>query len=144
MKVAEILRSKGNKVVTVQPSETILSLAHKLRFEKIGAAVVSKDGMTIDGIISERDVIKGLVEYRDELLTKSVSNLMTRSVVTANADDSIRDVMNIMTRKRIRHLPVTDGNQLLGIISVGDIVKHRLNEMQLETNVLRDYAVARH
>lgn len=143
MKVVDILNVKGTRVMTVSPSETIANLANRLRLEKVGAMIVSDDGKTIDGIISERDIAIGLAEHGTELPRLRVSNLMTRGVFTCKPEDTIAHVARIMTQRRVRHLPVKQGDQLAGIISVGDVVKHRLDEMEMEANVLRDYAIAR-
>jgi len=142
MKVADILRIKGSVVKTVTPAKTALELSEQLRAEQIGAMVVSDDGRSIDGIISERDLAYALAAYGSELSTIAVSKLMTRVVVVCSPEDSITDVMKLMTQRRIRHLPVKDGDHLVGIISIGDVLKHRLGEMELEANVLRDYAIA--
>jgi CBS domain-containing protein len=142
MKVANILRIKGSAVKTVRPDETAIGLSHKLRTEGIGAMVVSNDGRSIDGIISERDLAYGLVAHGSQLPRVPVSKLMTKVVVVCSPEDTITEVIKLMTRRRIRHLPVKDGDRLVGIISIGDVIKHRLGELQLEANVLRDYAVA--
>ena len=144
MKVADILSAKGNKVMTVRETETIVMLAHRLKLERVGAMIVSQDGKTIDGIISERDVAHGLAEHGAELPELRVSRLMTRGVATCSPNDSIADIARIMTRCRVRHLPVQENGELVGVVSVGDVVKHRLDEMAMEANVLRDYAIARH
>lgn len=145
MKVADILRIKGSVVKTVTPHETALLLSGYLRAEQIGALVVSTDGNSIDGIVSERDLAYGLATHGVRLPTIPISELMTKVVVVCSPEDSVTDVMKLMTQQRIRHVPVKDGNQLVGIISIGDVLKHRLGELQLEANVLRDYAaVARH
>jgi CBS domain-containing protein len=104
--------------------------------------IVSDDGTSIDGIISERDLAYGLAAHGRELPRIAVSKLMTKVVLVCSPEDSITDVMKLMTQRRIRHLPVKDGAQLVGIISIGDVLKHRLGEVQLEANVLRDYAMA--
>jgi CBS domain-containing protein len=143
MKVADILRAKGSAVKTVKPDETALELSQQLRTERIGAAIVSHDGRSIDGIISERDLAYGLAAHGSRLPTIAVSQLMTKTVIVCSPEDSITDVMKLMTQRRIRHLPVKDGDQLVGIISTGDVLKHRLGELQMEANVLRDYAIAR-
>jgi CBS domain-containing protein len=143
MTVADILRSKGPAVKTVRPDETVLELAEQLRAERIGAMIVSDDGSSIDGIISERDIAYGLAAHGSKLPRIAVSKLMTKVVVVCSPEDSIIEVMGVMTQRRIRHLPVKDGDQLVGIISIGDVLKHRLGEVQLEANVLRDYAIAR-
>jgi CBS domain-containing protein len=145
MKVADILRIKGSVVKTVAPHETALLLSGHLRAEQIGALVVSSDGNSIDGIVSERDLAYGLATHGARLPTIPISELMTKAVVVCSPEDSVTDVMKLMTQRRIRHVPVKDGDQLVGIISIGDVLKHRLGELQLEANVLRDYAaVARH
>jgi CBS domain-containing protein len=142
MKVADILRIKGSVVKTVTPDKTALEFSEQLRAEQIGAMIVSDDGRSIVGIISERDLAYALTVHGSELPKIAVSKLMTRVVVVCSPEDSINDVMKLMTQRRIRHLPVKDGDQLVGIISIGDVVKHRLGEMELEANVLRDYAIA--
>ena len=144
MKVAQILKVKGHAVMTVRPTESIKLLAQRLRLENVGAMIVSENGSSIDGIISERDVAHGIAEHGNALLEMAVADVMTRAVVTCANDDRIADVAKIMTRRRIRHLPVKDGTKLVGVISVGDVVKHRLDEMELEAHVLRDYAIASH
>ena len=142
MKVADIIRTKGSVVKTVAPDKTALELSERLRAEQIGAMVVSDDGRSIDGIISERDLAYALAAHGSELSRIPVSKLMTRVVVVCSPEDSITDVMKLMTQRRIRHLPVKEGDQLVGIISIGDVLKHRLGEVELEANVLRDYAIA--
>ena len=142
MRVADILRIKGSTVKTVTPDETALELSEKLRTAQIGAMIVSDDGRSIEGIISERDLAYALAAHGSELPRIAVSKLMTRAVVVCSPEDSITHVMKLMTQRRIRHLPVKDGDQLVGIISIGDVLKHRLGEVELEANVLRDYAIA--
>jgi CBS domain-containing protein len=145
MKVADILRIKGPVVKTVPPHETALLASGQLSAEQIGALVVSTDGNSIDGILSERDLAHGLATYRDRLPTIPVSKLMTKAVVVCSPEDSVTHVMKLMTQRRVRHVPVKDGDQLVGIISIGDVLKQRLEELQEEADVLRDYAVsARH
>ena len=144
MKVSNVLEVKGTDVFTVRPEETINTLSHRLRALRVGAIIVSSNGSTVDGIISERDVAFGLAEHGADLLGMKVSDLMTRSVVTCTRDSSISDLMKQMTQRRIRHLPVVENGKLVGVISIGDIVKHRLAEMQTEADVMRDYAIARH
>jgi CBS domain-containing protein len=143
MLVSDILKHKGSDVKVVNSNESALFFAQRLRDEHVGAMVVSDDGQQIDGIISERDVAYGLAAYGAELHSVPVSRLMTKVVITCKPQDSIAEVMRLMTQKRIRHVPVSEGNRLVGLVSSGDVLKHRLDEMQLEANVLRDYAVAR-
>lgn len=143
MTVEQLLHAKGRSVVTVRPHETIDALVHRFKLEKIGAVVVSSDGERIEGMISERDVVRGLAEHGHALLDRHVSDEMTRQVVTCAPVDSLRDVMHKMTQHRIRHLPVTERSKLAGIISIGDVVKNRLEDMEMEANVLRDYIIAK-
>jgi len=143
MNVDQLLRGKGHKVITVGTHATIDILTRRLRMEKIGAAVVSDDGETVEGIISERDVVNGLADHGNELRAMMVSELMTKNVFTCSPDDDVRDLMRLMTQKRIRHLPVLDHGKLAGVISIGDVVKNRLEDMQMEANVLRDVIAVR-
>lgn len=144
MKVQSILKSKKTAaVLTVRPEDTILKLVQRLRVEGVGAMIVSRDGSALEGIISERDVVRALAVDENKVLSLPVSALMTRAVVTCSPDDTVADVARVMTQQRVRHLPVRDGaNQLIGIISIGDVLKHRLDEMQFEATVLRDIAIA--
>ncbi len=143
MKVKAMLAVKGSKVVTTRPYATISAVIRMLKLEGIGALVVSDDGEALDGIISERDIVRGLIDHGYELLDMRVSELMTRAVKTCTLEANIKDVMAEMTHSRVRHLPVLDGGKLCGIISIGDVVKNRLDELETETNVLRDYIVSR-
>ena len=139
MTIQAILNSKGNQVETVLPTETLATVVDRLRAKKIGALVVSTDGSTVSGIISERDIIRALSERGTEALDRQVHDVMTRHVVTAEAGYSVRDVMKTMTERRIRHLPVVEDGALKGIISIGDIVKVRLEQVESEAHALRDY-----
>ncbi len=139
MKVQAMLDLKGAKVATTRSYATIATVIRMLKLERIGALVVSDDGETLGGIISESDIVRGLVDHGHELLEMQVAELMTRAVKTCTPEANIKDVMVEMTRSRVRHLPVLDGGKLCGIISIGDVVKNRLDELETETNVLRDY-----
>jgi CBS domain-containing protein len=139
MKVRMMLSTKGGKVVTARSDTTVETAIRMLKLEGIGALVVSDDGGKILGILSERDVVRALVEHGGDLMTMPVSKLMTRSVKTCTPDANIQEVMSEMTRSRIRHLPVVENGTLCGIISIGDVVKNRLEELETETTVLRDY-----
>ncbi len=143
MKVQAMLAAKGGKTVTIRPDSTIETAANLLKLERIGALVVSEDGEHVAGILSERDIVRGLVDKGVGLLEAKVADLMTSEVKSCSPDDSIQEIMSEMTRSRIRHLPVLKGGKLIGIISIGDVVKNRLEELQTETNVLRDYIVGR-
>ncbi len=139
MKVKAMLSAKGSKIITARPDATVAAAINLLKQEKIGAVVVSDDGNRIQGILSERDVVRALVDHGGDLLNMPVSDLMTRAVKTCSLDANIQDVMSEMTHSRIRHLPVLDDGKLCGIISIGDVVKNRLEELETETTVLREY-----
>ncbi len=143
MKVASILKRKGADVVTVKPEATVAEAARELRVRGIGALVVSEDGRTMWGVVSERDIVHGLAVYGAGVLGLRVSDLMERRVVTCAADASITAVMEDMTRHRVRHIPVMEGRELRGMGSIGDVVKHRLEELETEASVLRDVVIAR-
>jgi len=142
MSIQSILDHKGNKVITIPPDTRVGTAAHRLRLERIGAIVITGEGLHIEGILSERDIVQGLTEHGAAVIDLPVSALMSRNVLTCKPDASIRDVMRLMTLHRIRHVPVADNGMLRGIVSIGDVVKSRLEDMELEANVLRDYAVA--
>ncbi len=141
--VDTVISKKGGKVITIAPDATIAAAARELHKQRIGALVVSSDGLAVEGIFSERDLVRQIAEYGAEVLDRPVRVVMTRNVMTCSPDVSISEVMDIMTRKRFRHLPVVEQGRLVGIISIGDAVKCRLEEMRMEANVLRDYAIAR-
>jgi len=143
MNVDGILRTKGAVVVTIRPDATIGDLVRGLRADRIGAMIVSEDGRSILGIISERDVVRGLAERGSRILQAPVADLMTRDVVSCTPRDTVKQVMAEMTRRRVRHLPVVADGVLCGIVSIGDVVKNRLEEMETETNVLREAYIAR-
>ena len=139
MDVASILRIKGSSVATAPPEATITDIAAKLKEEKIGALVVSDDGLKVLGIISERDIVRGLADHGLDLLEKRAEELMTAEVMTCTPNDTTGDLMAVMSEKRIRHIPVTENGELCGIVSIGDVVKDRLDEIEREANALRDY-----
>ncbi len=139
MDVASILRTKGASVATVPPEATIADVAAKLKEKKIGALVVSDDGVKVLGIISERDILRGVADHRLDLLDKRADELMTAEVLTCTPNDTTGDLMAVMTERRIRHIPVTEDGALCGIVSIGDVVKDRLDEIEREANALRDY-----
>lgn len=143
MRVSDILKIKGSAVKTIEPTATIRALAQGLRLEAVGAMVVKDAKGAVQGIISERDLARGLAEYGNDLPSMQVSALMTQTVITCAPEDSVAAVAKVMTHRRIRHLPVVINGQLAGLVSIGDVLKHRLDEVQLEANVLRDFALAR-
>lgn len=145
MRVSEILRSKGNNVITTTSRAMVNTTLHRLRIENVGALVVSDDRRHPDGIISERDIVRALSEHGCEVLHKEVRDVMTRHIETCKPDSKLTDVMATMTRRRFRHMPViSDTGELVGIVSIGDIVKHRLEELEMETQVLRDRVIGSH
>lgn len=139
MNVETILRNKGTAVAKVSPQATIREAAALLRREKIGALVVSGDGARVEGILSERDIVHGLADRGVALLDVTVEELMTRRVFTCAPRDSVADLMAMMTERRVRHIPVLSEGALAGIVSIGDVVKHRLDEMEYETSSLRSF-----
>jgi CBS domain-containing protein len=144
MKVESILKAKGRGVETTTPDTDLRLVVHKLSSLGIGALVVSPDGRTVKGTISERDIVRGLNKHGAALLDLRASDVMSRGAPSCSPDDSLPQVMAEMTRTRHRHLPVVDANGVLcGIVSIGDVIKYRLDEMELETNVLRDAYIAR-
>jgi CBS domain-containing protein len=138
MLVGQILAAKGSKVVTTRPDATIAEVARLLRRERIGAVVVT-EGRTLAGIISERDIARGLADHGAELLEMKVGQLMTREVVTCTPEDTVDHLRATMTEGRFRHLPVLRDGEMIGIVSIGDVVKHRLDELEAETHQLQDY-----
>ena len=142
MKVADILKGKSSAVMTVQPTLTIGALAQRLRSAGVGVMIVTSDGQTLDGIISERDIAYGLAADGAALPSLKVTDLMTRAVITCSLQDTVVEVAKVMTMRRIRHLPVKDGAKLVGVVSIGDVLKSRISEIELEANVLRDIAIA--
>jgi CBS domain-containing protein len=143
MKVASILRAKGLHVETVPPDTPLSGVAWRLRSGVIGALVVLDDHGALRGLISERDIVYGLAEHGAGLLGMRASQVMNRSMVTCTPEDSITTVMAQMTRHRVRHVVVTEQGRLHGIVSIGDVVKHRLQELQLEADVLRETLIVR-
>lgn len=140
MNVHSILGGKGAEVATVGQQATISDAAAMLRDLGIGALVVSDDGTHIDGIVSERDIVRALAAHGAGALGRTVASVMSADVVTCAAEDSVDELMASMTDRRIRHLPVVAGDrELAGIISIGDVVKARLGELQNENQVLTDY-----
>ena len=129
-------------VATIDHDATLQEAAEALAADDIGALVVLREG-GLAGIISERDVVRGLAERGPRILDMQVSELMTRDVVSCAPRDTVKQVMAEMTRRRIRHLPVIAEGVLCGIVSIGDVVKNRLDEMETETNVLREVYIAR-
>jgi len=143
VKVENILHSKGWAVETIAPGATMAHAIHRLTSAGIGALVVSEDDEFVLGTLSERDVVWALARRGAQILDLTVEDCMTRSGPVCSPDDTIQDAMAVMTRRRFRHVPVLRNGKLCGLISLGDVVKNRLDELELETNVLRDAYIAR-
>jgi CBS domain-containing protein len=138
-KVSDVLRHKGDRVVTLMPQQTVAAAVQVLTKNRIGAAPVVDEQGRIVGIVSERDIIRGMSQHAGALLALPVDQLMTREVKTCLPEDRLVDLMSVMTRQRIRHLPVVQKGALCGIVSIGDVVKQRLEEVQSEVEDLHRY-----
>lgn len=143
MSVEAILKSKGSNVFTMRPEHSVSDAANLLTNKKVGVAVVCDAKGALVGVLSERDIVRGLSQYGKGALEMAVRNVMSSPVVTCSPGDSVKAIMEVMTERRIRHLPVVEKDLLLGIVSIGDAVNFRLHEAQMEMNVLRDFAATR-
>lgn len=139
MNVATILKAKGRSVTTVRPDTTLQDVAGKLAARKIGAVVVVGDNAAVDGIISERDVIRAIAERGIAALEMPASRFMTRDVITCSETSLVDEAMEIMTAGRFRHLPVIEDGSLVGIISIGDVVKNHVATVEMEVSAMRGY-----
>jgi CBS domain-containing protein len=139
MTVARRLAVKGRDVFTTQPHRTLQETAELLALKSIGAVVVTGADGTVLGIISERDIVRALAQDGATALNDSVSRHMTRAVFTTTSSACIHDIMEQMTHSRFRHVPVVEEDRLTGLISIGDVVKHRIAEIETEHRALRDY-----
>ncbi|WP_327045239.1 CBS domain-containing protein [Microbispora sp. NBC_01189] len=139
MLIGTILQSKGTGVATVPPDATVSELLARLAELNIGAVVVSEDGLSIDGIVSERDVVRRLHEHGAALLGRPVSSIMTAEVRTCGPDANVDDLRRTMTNHRIRHVPVVRDGRLAGIVSIGDVVKTSIQELESEREALVGY-----
>ena len=143
MYVAEILRAKGAEVVTIVQTETIEAAAKVLREKKFGSLVVRDRSGKLAGIITERDIIRAVADKGTSGLTYKVEDFMTREVRTCKTTASIKDLMELMALRRVRHVPVLENGELLGMVSSTDVVKYRLEERSVEVAVLRDVTRSR-
>jgi len=139
MRIADVIRRKGDTVATIEPERTVSELMARLSEHKIGALVVSSDGTSVDGIVSERDVVRQLHRRGPSVLSAPLSEIMTPKVRTCTPEASVEDLMRVMTEHRFRHVPVVVEGQLVGIVSIGDVVKHRIDELQSERDQLTAY-----
>jgi CBS domain-containing protein len=138
MTVSHILKTKGNAVVTASPADTLEDIAKTLAAKRIGAVIIL-DGAKIAGILSERDVVRAFAEHGSAALALSASKVMTEKVFTCGLQDSEAELMGMMTVKRIRHLPVVQDGKLVGMISIGDVVKNRMEAMEREAEEMKAY-----
>ncbi|NQU69095.1 MAG: CBS domain-containing protein [Rhodospirillales bacterium] len=139
MNVEAILGSKGRDVLTVSPDASILDASNILSAKKIGALVVSADGVTALGIITERDIVNAIGARGPSALDQTVDSLMTRDIRTCALDDTGHELLSAMTDGRFRHVPVIENGKLCGIVSIGDVVKSRLEEITREADAMREY-----
>lgn len=139
MIVDTILQTKGTTVYTLRDSDTLADAVAMLNSHNIGAVVIVGTGETVKGILSERDIVRQLGKNPATALAQSIGACMTRSVVTCDRSTAIAEVMERMTRRRIRHMPVVDADRLIGIVSIGDVVKLKIEEVEHEAEVLREY-----
>lgn len=143
MRVSSILQAKGDQVATIPPDATVAELVGQLGRLGIGALVVSSDGQRIDGIVSERDVVRAMTTFRGDLGDLPVATLMSAAVHTCSPDEDLDRLMATMTEHRIRHVPVLEGGTLAGIVSIGDVVKSRIDELERHRRELEEYITAR-
>lgn len=139
MTVKAVLSRKGNNVTTIEPTASVAEAIKILREQRIGALVITGPDQRVVGILSERDVVRALAEHGAAALERSVAEMMTRKVVTCMESDTLPDLMERMTAGKFRHVPVVEQGKLAGIISIGDVVKWRVEEMERDTKALQDY-----
>ncbi len=139
MNVKTILAAKGGDVISIEPTATLAVAAKLLAKHRIGAVVIRGAGNRLAGILSERDIVRSLSELGGAALDQPVGQVMTRDVETCSEDDSIADIMERMTARKFRHLPVLTNGKLVGLVSIGDVVKQRVEEIESETEAMRDY-----
>ena len=143
MHVDELLRNKGASVATVQPDATVRVALHELRRHNIGALVVSSDGNAIEGMLSERDIVRDLDVIGAAVLDAPVRSIMSDMVLTCSPSDTVESLIAVMTTNRIRHVPVVTDDQLVGLVSIGDVVKTRMDELENDRVALMNYITAR-
>jgi CBS domain-containing protein len=139
MQIGEVLKAKpSHEVVTISPEAGVRELVAKLAEHNVGALIVSSDGVTLDGIVSERDVVRHL-HHDGTVVNNTVAAIMTAVVETCDQDTDVHELMKTMTERRIRHVPVVHDGRLIGIISIGDVVKHRIDQLEFERDQLDSY-----
>jgi len=143
MRIGKLLDGKGHVVVTIRPDVPVRTVLAELYDHGIGALVVSEDGRHVDGIVSERDIVRHLHTGGAAVLDCTVADLMVCEVLTAGPDEEVESLMAVMTTNRVRHVPVVRDGELLGIVSIGDVVKQRLDSLEDDNRALHDYINAR-
>jgi CBS domain-containing protein len=143
MRISNLLAAKGTSVATIPGETKVRGAVVELRRHGIGALVVSSDGSHIEGIVSERDVVRALADRNEQLLEDQVSTIMSVTVHTCSPDDDVESLMRTMTDRRIRHVPVVRDGVLAGIVSIGDVVKNRITELEKDRKELVEYINAR-
>lgn len=143
MSIQNILGRNGAEVITIRATETVKSAADRMREHNIAALVV-KSGDVITGLISEREIVHAVSRHGQSALSMQVLDIVSHATITVSPDDTLKRAMSLMTHHRVRHLPVIANGRLVGIVSIGDVVKHRLEDLELESNVLRDAYIATH
>ncbi len=139
MRIGDVLRAKpSHEVITIGPDAGVRELVARLAEHNVGALIVSSDGTTVDGIVSERDVVRHL-HHDGTVINNTVAAIMTAAVETCDEETPLDDLMKVMTERRVRHVPVVNGDRLVGIISIGDVVKHRIDQLQFERDQLDSY-----
>ena len=144
MRVRDVLRVKGDQVVTVTPDTDVRKLLQVLAEHRIGAVVVSRDGTSVDGIVSERDIVRAMAIRGSDVVAEPVTAVQTANVLTVGLETQLEDLMRLMTEHRIRHVPVVVNGGLQGIVSIGDVVKRRIDELESERSALSDYISGTH
>ncbi len=139
MRISDVVKRKGDSVVTISPDAPVRELLALLAEHRIGAVVVSTDGSSVDGIVSERDIVRHLHTTGPGVVDSPVSLIMTSEVHTCSREDDLSDLESTMTERRIRHVPVVEDGALVAIVSIGDVVKNRIDDLQAERDQLRDY-----
>ncbi len=141
MLVSQILKTKGDRVHTAKPDETVAEAARRLEAEKVGALLVV-DGGGVVGIVSERDIVREVARSGPDALDAPVRNCMTAEVIRAAPNETVDALLGRMTNRRVRHLPVMEGEQVCGLVSIGDLVKHKISEVEAEAQTLKAYIAA--
>lgn len=137
--ISVILERKGSDVITIRPDAMLLAAAEAMSKNNIGALVVSPDGQAVVGIVSERDLVRDLARLGTGAVKRTVADVMSSDVTTCAPDATVDELMETMTKRRIRHVPILNGDVLAGIVSIGDVVKMRLDELEVEKNSLEKY-----